>query len=63
MKLEDIARQYGMHNYLDNEQGLIYQLSEAMEDADGTLLVPVIDVVCDCILRGYARMEDVREEI
>lgn len=63
MKLEDIARKYGMHDYLDNEQGLIYQLSEAMEDADGTLLVPVIDVVGDCILREYARMEDVREEI
>ena len=39
MKLEQIAKQYGMVDYLDNTTGNIYQLSKAIKDDDGTLLV------------------------
>ena len=61
MYLEDIARQYGMNDYLDNNTGKIYQLSKAIEDTDGTLLVPVVPVFGDNILEGYARMHKVEE--
>lgn len=59
MTLEEIAKTYGMNDYLDNTTGNIYQLSKAIEDQDGTLLVPVVDVMGDGILKGYARMQKV----
>lgn len=59
MKLEQITKQYGMVNYLDNTTGNIYQLSKAIEDDDGTLLVPVVSSYSSNLLIGYARMEDI----
>lgn len=59
MKLEQIAKQYGMVDYLDNTTGNIYQLSKVIEDDDGTLLVPVVSSYGGNLLIGYARMEDV----
>lgn len=59
MYLEQIAEQYGMVDYLDHNTGKIYQLSKAIEDADNTLLVPVVSVFGDGILEGYARMQKV----
>lgn len=59
MMLEEVARQYGMHDYLDNCAGKIFQLSNAIKDADDTLLVPVVDVFGDGIIREYARMNNV----
>ena len=59
MKLEQIAKQYGMVDYLDNTTGNIYRLSKAIEDDDGTLLVPVVSSYGGNLLIGYARMEDV----
>lgn len=59
MYLEQIAKQYGMVDYLDHNTGKIYQLSKAIEDADSTLLVPVVSVFGDGILEGYARMQKV----
>ena len=59
MKLEQIAKQYGMVDYLDNTTGNIYQLSKTIEDDDGTLLVPVVSSYGGNLLIGYARMEDV----
>lgn len=59
MYLEQIAEQYGMVDYLDHNTGKIYQLSKAIEDADSTLLVPVVSAFGDGILEGYARMQKV----
>lgn len=61
MMLEDIARTYGMTDYYDNISGKIYQLSQTMESPDNSeeLLVPVIDVMGDNVLEGYARMRKV----
>lgn len=57
--LEDIAKKYGMNDYLDNVSGKIYQLSRPIKDIDGTLLIPVVDVFGDNIISGYARMANV----
>lgn len=61
MTLEGIARIYGMTDYYDNISGKIYQLSQATEAPDNSeeLLVPVIDVIGDNVLEGYARMRKV----
>lgn len=59
MWLEQIAKQYGMTDYLDHNTGKIYQMSKAIQDTDGTLLVPVVSIYGDGILEGYARMQKV----
>ena len=55
MLLEDIAKQYGMNDYLEMSTGKIYQLSKAFEGNPGTLLVPVEDTSTGALL-GYAKM-------
>ena len=57
MKLEDVAKTYGMVDYMDQESGYIYKLSKAFDDGEGMLLVPVIEAFGDNILIGYARMK------
>lgn len=55
MLLEDIAKQYGMNDYLEVTTGKIYQLSKAFEGIPGTLVVPVEDNSTGTLL-GYATM-------
>ena len=57
MMLEEIAKSYGMNDYLDVNTGYIYKLSEVIDDGEGNLLVPVIDSCGDSILLGYAKMQ------
>ena len=59
MWLEQIAKQYGMIDYLDHNTGKIYQMSKAIQDTDGTLLIPVVSTYGDNIFEGYARMRKV----
>lgn len=54
MKLEDIARSYGMNDYYDMHTGRIYKLSEATDAGNGKLSVPVVE---DGRLIGYATMD------
>ena len=42
MSLESIIETYGWNDYLDVHTGNIYQLSEAMNNGDGTSEVPII---------------------
>ena len=57
MKLEDVAKTYGMVDYMDQESGYIYEVSTAFDDGEGMLLVPVIEAFGDNVLIGYARMK------
>ena len=57
MMLEEIAKLYGMNDYLDINTGYIYKLSEAIDDGEGNLLVPVTAPYGDSILLGYAKMQ------
>ena len=57
MKLEDVAKTYGMVDYMDQESGYIYELSKAFDDGEGMLLVSVIEAFGNNILIGYARMK------
>lgn len=56
MTLERIAEQYGMVDYMDNNTGYIYKLSNAIDDGNNSLLVPVVDTFGDNVLIGYAKM-------
>lgn len=56
MMLEEIAKLYGMNDYLDVNTGYIYKLSEAIDDGEENLLVPVVDTLGDNVLLGYAKM-------
>ena len=56
MMLEEIAKLYGMNDYLDVNTGYIYKLSEAIDDGEENLLVPVVDILGDNVLLGYAKM-------
>ena len=56
MTLERIAEQYGMVDYMDSNTGSIYELSNAIDDGNNSLLVPVVDTFGDNILIGYAKM-------
>ena len=56
MTLERIAEQYGMVDYMDSNKGYIYKLSNAIDDGNNSLLVPVVDTFGDNILIGYAKM-------
>lgn len=55
--LENIAKSYGMHDYYDQQAGKIYELSKAIDNGDGTLLIPVKSVLGDNLLIGYAKMQ------
>lgn len=59
MNLENIAKTYGMVDYMDQTSGYIYELSKAFDDGEGMLLVPVIEAFGDNILIGYAKMQNV----
>lgn len=56
MKLEDIAKSYGMNDYYDMNTGRIYKLSEATDAGDGKLSVPVEE---NGRIIGYATMDKV----
>lgn len=56
--LEQIAKDYGMAvDYMDQNTGNIYRLTDAIEDSEGGLLVPVTAPYGDNILLGYAKMQ------
>ena len=59
MKLEQVAKDYGMQDYLDYNTGYIYQLSKAEEMGNNMLMVPMVDVGTYEFV-GYALMEGVR---
>lgn len=56
--LEQIAKEYGMAmDYMDPNTGNIYRLTDAIDDGEGNLLVPIIAPYGDSILLGYAKMQ------
>jgi hypothetical protein len=56
--LEQIAKEHGMtEDYVDTNTGNIYQLTDAIDDGNGGLLIPVIAPYGDSILLGYAKMQ------
>ena len=56
--LEQIAKEYGMAiDYMDPNTCNVYRLTDAIDDGEGNLLVPVIDSCGDSILLGYAKMQ------
>ena len=56
--LEQIAKEYGMAiDYMDPNTGNIYRLTDAIDDGEGNLLVPVVAPYGDSILLGYAKMQ------
>lgn len=56
--LEQIAKEYGMAiDYMDPNAGNIYRLTDAIDDGEGGLLVPVTAPYGDSILLGYAKMQ------
>ena len=57
MTLEKIVEMYGWNDYYDMNTGYIYQLSQSVDNGDGTSKVPVVE---DGNLIGYATMKGVR---
>ena len=56
--LEQIVKEYGMEiDYMDPNTCNIYRLTNAIDDGEGNLLVPVTAPYGDSILRGYAKMQ------
>ena len=56
--LEQIAKEYGMAiDYMDPNTGNIYRLTDAIDDGNGNLLVPITAPYGDRILLGYAKMQ------
>lgn len=56
--LEQIAKEYGMAiDYMDPNTGNIYRLTDAIDDGNGNLLVPITAPYGDNILLGYAKMQ------
>lgn len=56
--LEQIAKEYGMAmDYMDPNTGNIYRLTDAIDDGEGGLLVPITAPYGDSILLGYAKMQ------
>lgn len=56
--LEQIAKEYGMAmDYMDPNTGNIYRLTDAIDDGNGGLLVPITAPYGDSILLGYAKMQ------
>lgn len=56
MRLEEVAKTYGMVDYMDPTNGNIYELSKAIDDGAGMLLVPIIAPYGDSLLLGYDKM-------
>lgn len=56
--LEQIAKEYGMAiDYMDPNTGNIYRLTDAIDDGEGHLFVPITAPYGDSILLGYAKMQ------
>lgn len=56
--LEQIIKEYGTAiDYIDPNTGIIYRLTDAIDDGEGNLLVPVTAPYGDSILLGYAKMQ------
>ena len=56
--LEQIAKEYGMAmDYMDPNTGNIYRLTDAIDDGNGGLLIPITAPYGDSILLGYAKMQ------
>ena len=56
--LEQIVKEYGMEfDYMDHNTGNIYRLTDAIDDGEGHLLVPITAPYGDSILLGYAKMQ------
>ena len=56
--LEQIAKEYGMAiDYMDPNTGNIYRLTDAIDDGDGNLLVPITAPYGDSIFLGYDNMQ------
>ena len=56
--LEQIAKEYGMAvDYMDPNTGNIYRLTDAIDDGEGNLLIPIITSYGGSILLGYAKMQ------
>lgn len=61
--LEQIAKEYGMAiDYMDPNTGNIYRLTDAIDDGEGNLLVPITAPYGDSILLGYAKMQKPEQE-
>ena len=61
--LEQIAKEYGMAiDYMDPNTGNIYRLTDAIDDGEGNLLVPITAPYGDSILRGYAQIQKTEQE-
>lgn len=58
MTLEKIVEMYGWNDYMDMNTGRIYQLSQSVDNGDGTSKVPVTE---NGNLIGYATMKGVRK--
>lgn len=57
-QIEQIAKEYGMAiDYMDPNTGNIYRLTDAIDDGEGNLLVPIIAPYGDSILLGYSKMQ------
>jgi len=59
VSLESIIETYGWEDYLDMGTNRIYQLTEAIDNKDGTTSVPVIDTTGYFI--GYVKVNKVKE--
>ena len=56
--LEQIVKEYGMEiDYMDPNTCSVYRLTNAIDDGEGNLLVPVTAPYGDSILLGYAKMQ------
>ena len=56
--LEQIAKEYCIFiYYIDTNTGNIYRLTDAIDDGEGNLLVPITAPYDDSILLGYAKMQ------
>ena len=56
--LEQIAKEYSMAmDYMDPNTGNIYRLTDAIDDGNSNLLVPITAPYGDSILLGYAKMQ------
>lgn len=53
MNLEEVIKNYGLHDYLDIPTGRIYKLSGAIVNKDGSYLVPVIQCETNQVI-GHA---------
>ena len=61
--LEQIAKEYGMAiDYMNPNTGNIYRLTDAIDDGEGNLLVPITAPYGDSILLGYAKMQKPEQE-